>query len=198
MDTPQTISLVVGLGNPGARYAHTYHNAGAAALRAFADRTTGTNKRTALFEYARRGELTLVWPRTFMNESGAAVARALAFFKVPRRQLLVVHDDSDLPIGTVRLAFGRGAAGHHGVESIIAALKTADFWRLRIGVRPLATAGAVGKIVRRKAGAFILRPMHRSNAEAIYRAAAGAMEKLMRNESPHSSDLISESGSVTP
>lgn len=149
------IRLVVGLGNPGTRYAHTYHNAGRIAL--------------AMLEAHRE----VFPPRTrfmaldvFMNESGPAIARVL---RGAPHTLLILHDDSDLALGTSRLVFGRGAAGHHGVESIIRALGTKDFWRLRIGIRPPSLIGV-------KASDFVLRPMPKTAEVAI----GEVVEKFIR------------------
>jgi PTH1 family peptidyl-tRNA hydrolase len=94
-------------------------------------------------------------------------------------EILLVHDDSDLPLGTFKFSFGRGAAGHHGVESAIAALRSSDFWRLRIGVRGDAPQGA-----RRKAGEFVLRTMTAAEEKTIYRAFDDAMTKLIVKERP--------------
>jgi PTH1 family peptidyl-tRNA hydrolase len=191
MNPPFNIAIIVGLGNPGPRYEHTYHNAGALALDEIKKTMTMTMTRrgtTPLFEFERfsrdhgRGKsttLTLVRPRCFMNESGPAVARALSFFKVPPQRLLVAHDDSDLPLGTARFAFGRGSAGHHGIASVIEALGTENFWRLRIGVRPGRGGDALG---RPKAGSFVLRRMGAADRNALYRAVGGTIEKLIRNE----------------
>jgi PTH1 family peptidyl-tRNA hydrolase len=155
---PETIKLIVGLGNPGTRYAHTYHNAGRIAVRALSD-APETGFAT--------GHRFLV-PNTFMNESGSAVKRAL---RVKPKALLVVHDDADLPLGSYRLSFARGAAGHHGVESVIRALGTKEFWRLRIGVRPLSAEGPEGSRARRaKADTFVLRPMTKTAEAAILMA----------------------------
>lgn len=138
---PEHITLVVGLGNPGERYARTYHNAGRIAMRALEEDRTPFAPRTRF-----------IVTDTYMNESGLAVKRAL---RAKPSALLVVHDDADLPIGSYRLVFARGAAGHHGVESIIRALGTKEFWRLRIGIRPPAMKNA-------KADSFVLRPMSKT------------------------------------
>lgn len=147
---PETIKLVVGLGNPGTRYARTYHNAGRLAVRALADAPeTGFATGCRFF-----------MPSTFMNESGMAVKRAL---RVKPKALLLVHDDADLPLGSYRLAWARGGAGHHGVESVFRALGTREFWRLRIGVRPPSLS-------RAKADTFVLRPLSRVAEAAILAA----------------------------
>ncbi len=99
-----------------------------------------------------------------MNESGSAVARPL---RTSPSTLLLIHDDSDLPLGSYRLMFGRGAAGHHGVESVIKALGTKEFWRLRVGVRPSLPKSAKGDASRLPAGRFVLRPMSKTAETAV-------------------------------
>jgi peptidyl-tRNA hydrolase, PTH1 family len=136
--------LLVGLGNPGERYARTRHNVGFHVLTRLAGRMGHTDWR-ARFQgqcvLARRGDqpLVLLKPETFMNRSGESVRSAAAFFKIGPEQTLVVHDELDLPIGSVRLKRGGGEAGHNGLKSITAELGTADYLRLRVGVgRPPA------------------------------------------------------------
>ena len=156
IDEIKDVSLVVGLGNPGKEYERTYHNAGRLALAALAPET-GWHARDK-FRYVKETGRTFAAPETFMNESGEAVAAALKYFKVKPVDLLVIHDDCDLPLGQWKLQFGRGSAGHRGIASIIAHLKTDEFWRLRIGIRDAAEKK------RRKAGDFVL---NRIGAEAM-------------------------------
>jgi PTH1 family peptidyl-tRNA hydrolase len=131
--------LLVGLGNPGARYARTRHNVGFHVLEQLAGRMGHTDWR-ARFEgqlvLAQRGEqrLVLLKPETFMNRSGVSVRSAAAFFKIEPHDTLVVHDELDLPVGSVRLKRGGGEAGHNGLKSLTAELGTADYLRLRVGV----------------------------------------------------------------
>lgn len=131
--------LVVGLGNPGRSYERNRHNVGFKALgelqRAeglpdFRDKFSGT---------WTRGEVAgapaaLLQPLTFMNASGDSVQPAVAFLKVQPRQVVVLHDELDLPFGEVRLKFGGGHAGHNGLRSIVQRLGTPDFVRVRIGI----------------------------------------------------------------
>ncbi len=151
------VRLVVGLGNPGAAFTQTYHNAGALAVQALAGEASWRKKDS--FRYAKSGRVTFVLPEVFMNESGVAVAAALKYFKMRPADLLVVHDDSDLPVGEAKIQSGRGAAGHKGVASVIARLKTNEFPRARIGIRPVAEER------RRKAGEFVLKKI--SSADRI-------------------------------
>lgn len=156
----EAIKLVAGLGNPGERYARTYHNAGRLVLTKLADVSEKDFKPSPDYLSYRGAEHAFVVPRTFMNASGPAIKSALRAFRAKPRELLVVHDDADLALGSYRIAWGRGAAGHHGVESIMSALGTKEFWRLRIGVRP----PALGKA---KADTFVLRGMPKTAEAAI-------------------------------
>ncbi|HET9641395.1 MAG TPA: aminoacyl-tRNA hydrolase, partial [Candidatus Paceibacterota bacterium] len=132
--------IIVGLGNPGKEYEKTRHNAGRSAVelvRKQGDMGEFVFNRTANALVAKGdvgGEnATLVLPETMMNLSGKAVA---AFVKTPSaaKKLLVVHDDLDLPLGTIKMVFARGSGGHKGVESIMRAVKTGEFARIRIGI----------------------------------------------------------------
>ncbi len=133
------VRLVVGLGNPGLRYARTRHNAGQRVVEELAMRM-GASRFTAryagLIAEARgpHGPLTLLIPSTFMNESGGCVGPAAGSLHASPEQVLVVHDDIDLPFGTVRGKCGGGHGGHNGLKSIIRGLGTADFPRVRLGV----------------------------------------------------------------
>ena len=115
------MKLIVGLGNPGSKYEKTRHNLGRRAVRYLED--SGL-------------DATFVEPESFMNESGREVARKVRFYKCDPRDLLVVHDELDLPFGETRLQFDRGTAGHNGVESVTGELGTSEYWRLRVGIGP--------------------------------------------------------------
>jgi len=136
----QDIVMVVGLGNPGADYENTRHNAGALFVEALA-RTTGQTLRPEKKYhglYARiqwQGlDLHLLNPTTFMNRSGLAIKALADFFKIQPQQILIAHDELDLPPGTAKLKKGGGHGGHNGLRDAIAHLGTNDFQRLRIGI----------------------------------------------------------------
>ncbi len=148
-DTPADL-LVVGLGNPGARYAGTRHNIGADVVALLAERHGGslrTSKEHALADVVRIDgrRVALAMPTTYMNESGRAVAPLARRHGIDDlAQLVVVHDELDLEPGRLKLKLGGGLAGHNGLRSIRDHLGSADFARLRIGVGkpPSAAAGA--------------------------------------------------------
>lgn len=131
--------LVVGLGNPGERYAKTRHNVGFLVLERLAGRLGPCDWRSRFAgqcALAQRGDrrLVLLKPETFMNRSGQSVRSAATFFKIAPEDTLVVHDEIDLPLGSVKLKRGGGEAGHNGLKSVSAELGSADYLRLRVGV----------------------------------------------------------------
>ena len=131
--------LVIGLGNPGPEYAGSRHNMGFLSVDELARRQRATvshREAKSLTGAIRLGssELVLAKPQTMMNRSGDAVKALRAKYGVPLERLLVVHDELDLPFGRLRVRRGGSSAGHHGLDSVIAALGTPDFIRLRVGV----------------------------------------------------------------
>jgi len=167
-DSSSAIRLIVGLGNVGAEYERTRHNAGfwfVDAVARAAGASFGAERKfhgelARLRDHGR--ELWLLKPGTYMNRSGQAVAALALFYRILPPQILVAHDEVDLPPGTVRLKRGGGTAGHNGLKDIQARLGSPDFWRLRIGVghpRALQLAQEVAD--------FVLHPPSREQAEAI-------------------------------
>jgi peptidyl-tRNA hydrolase, PTH1 family len=131
--------LVVGLGNPGPEYAGNRHNVGFMCADLLAEQIGTAFKRDRSRAMAANGRLrgvpvTLAKPLSFMNLSGGAVASLRAFYKLPTEQILVMHDELDLPFGSIRLKLGGGDNGHNGLRSVTASLGTRDYHRLRIGI----------------------------------------------------------------
>lgn len=149
MNTP--IRLVVGLGNPGREYERTRHNAGFWALDALA-RELGTSfAKDNKFhgEVAKAGGVWLLKPTTFMNKSGQAVGALAKFYQITPAEILVMHDEMDLPPGGVKMKIG-GAAGSNGIKDIVQHLGTKDFWRVRLGIgHPRELAGKLGGSMER-------------------------------------------------
>jgi len=133
------IRLFVGLGNPGAQYEDTRHNAGFWWIDQVCAQTSSKTSLEAKF-FGLSGRLNgnadtwLLKPTTFMNASGRAVAALARFYKIPAEEILVIHDELDLAPGIARLKKGGGHGGHNGLKDIAAQLGTNDFWRLRLGV----------------------------------------------------------------
>ena len=158
--------LVVGLGNPGPGYASHRHNVGQMALAELAHRTTATfksHKANATVAEARLSpsgpKLILAKPNSFMNLSGGPVAALLRFYDLDAAQLIVLHDELDIPFDTVRLKSGGGHGGHNGIRDIAAAIGTPDFVRVRIGIgRPPG---------RQDAADFVLKPFTGAEREVL-------------------------------
>ncbi|MBP7005535.1 aminoacyl-tRNA hydrolase [Patescibacteria group bacterium] len=137
--------IILGLGNPGKEYAHTRHNFGWDAVEALATELGATFRKDAAFHahvtkiHVNGEAVILALPTTFMNLSGQAASAILSFYKALPSDLLVVQDELDLPLGMMRFAFDRSAAGHNGVSSVEAMLGTRGFSRLRLGIDRPAT-----------------------------------------------------------
>ena len=133
------IKLIVGLGNPGAQYEATRHNAGFWWVdQVCAETGSKLNLEAKFFGHAGKlkshEDTWLLKPTTFMNASGRAVAVLAKFYKITPESILVIHDELDLPPGVTKLKKGGGHGGHNGLKDIAAQLGTPDFWRLRIGI----------------------------------------------------------------
>lgn len=141
--------LIVGLGNPGSEYEATRHNVGFWFVDQLAEQLKTSLSPQAKFfgKAARVGETWLLEPTTFMNRSGQAVAALANFYKIPANEILVIHDELDLPPGGIRLKQGGGNGGHNGLKDIQAKLGTPDFWRLRLGIGHPRTLGLSQQVV---------------------------------------------------
>lgn len=137
--------LIIGLGNPDIEYANTRHNAGFLILEKLVAHYKlpefSFNKKTN--SLVSKGEMdnkrtVLAMPQTYMNHSGVAVRALLDFYKLTVKDIIVIHDDKDIPLGETRIQTNRGPAGHNGIKSIIEHLGTQDFTRIRVGVAPIA------------------------------------------------------------
>ncbi|MEO8935423.1 MAG: aminoacyl-tRNA hydrolase [Burkholderiaceae bacterium] len=151
----QPIKLVVGLGNPGAQYAGTRHNAGFWLVARYAEthRISLRGDRTFHGIVGRDGPRWLLLPDTFMNRSGMAVGALARFYKILPDEILVAHDELDLEPGVVKLKLGGGHAGHNGLRDIAAVLTTPQFWRMRIGIGHPRTLDLQQQVVD-----FVLHP----------------------------------------
>jgi PTH1 family peptidyl-tRNA hydrolase len=154
------MNILVGLGNPGRKYADTKHNFGFWVLNRFAE------KRSLTFQagkgdylLAKKGDIICIKPTSFMNNSGIPVLEVKQFFKAEQGQFLVMYDDIDLPLGTIRFRDGGGTGGHKGIESIIYQTRSEKFNRLRIGI---ATEDEM-----RPAERFVLSPFKEGQKEIV-------------------------------
>ncbi|HXZ50111.1 MAG TPA: aminoacyl-tRNA hydrolase [Usitatibacter sp.] len=184
----EDIRLIVGLGNPGREYEKTRHNAGYRWVDAIAGRKGAAWKRetkfsgwTARIEEGGR-ELRMLKPATYMNESGRSVSALLRFYRIEPSQMLVVHDELDLPPGTVRLKKGGGTGGHNGLTDIVEAIGTKDFWRLRIGIGHPGDKDLVADYVldrARRVEQEAIDPAFERSLDLLPRIAAGRMNEAM-------------------
>ncbi len=149
----EPIRLIMGLRNPGERYAATRHNVGDWWLETvLAARHLQCSKhKTWPVEIAKDATLTCLRATTYMNHSGEGLGQYCRYHRMAPAAVLVAYDDLDLPVGTVRLKFSGGDGGHNGVKSVISHMQTKDFWRLRIGIgRPGGGQSAVSDYVLSK------------------------------------------------
>ncbi|WP_375477174.1 aminoacyl-tRNA hydrolase [uncultured Jatrophihabitans sp.] len=171
--------LVVGLGNPGPRYELTRHNAGFLVADLLAGRIGGRFKahkaRADVLEGRLAGlPVVLAKPRSFMNESGGPVVGVARFFKVPAADVVVVHDELDLPFGTLRIKRGGGDGGHNGLRSTTSALGSREYLRVRFGIgRPPGRQDPADYVLRE------FGPAERKDLDYHVDRAADAVEKLL-------------------
>ncbi|MEK7191081.1 MAG: aminoacyl-tRNA hydrolase [Pseudomonadota bacterium] len=187
----QGISLLVGLGNPGAEYAETRHNAGFRFLDALLVGTGVSLKHESRFHgevgrFAVAGrDLWLLKPMAFMNHSGESVAKLARFYKIPPAEILVVHDDLDIPPGSARLKVGGGDGGHNGLADVTEKLGTPDYVRLRLGIGHPGSAAQVVAYVLKKAP----KPEQSLIDEAIERARA-YLNDIVQGEFQHAMNAL--------
>jgi len=178
-DAASTLDLLVaGLGNPGREHVRDRHNVGWMVVDELARRHSGSfrSKFSGRLAETRVGEMrvALLEPETYMNESGRSISAASRFFKVLPEDVLVVHDDVDLPVGRLQARLGGGLAGHNGLRSIAQALGTPEFQRLRIGV------GRPERGDPRPVADYVLSPFApEDDVEALVMRATDAVESLL-------------------
>jgi len=164
--------LVVGLGNPGPEYAETRHNAGFWFCERLAGRLGLNLAREGRFHglvgHSREPDVWLLLPQTYMNRSGQAVAALARFYRIAPGEILVAHDELDIPPGHLRLKFGGGLGGHNGLKDITVHLGTQDYWRLRIGI---GHPGDRNEVVN-----YVLKPPRREEQAEIDAAVTRALE----------------------
>lgn len=164
--------LVVGLGNPGADYSETRHNAGFQFCERLATKLgVGLNRESrfhGLVGHSRGDSLFILLPQTYMNRSGQAVGALMHFYRIAPAEMLVVHDELDIAPGELRVKFGGGLGGHNGLKDITAHLGTQDYWRLRIGI------GHPGD--RTEVVSYVLKPPRREEQGEIDNAIDRALD----------------------
>ena len=179
--------LIIGLGNPGSRYQDTRHNIGFMVLEKIAAQWEVDLKQKSFDALWNRGKIAginvlLAMPQTYMNLSGNAARKLLAYFKVDVSNLIVIHDDLDLPPGTVRLKSGGGDAGHKGLKSIISCVGSADFMRVRMGIGKPSDKSRVESYVLEKFSSEesdLLQQTIQSASEAAAEIVISGMQQAM-------------------
>lgn len=186
------MKLIIGLGNPGIKYLNTRHNIGFRAVDkllkdlAPLEKSNWQNNGKIKAEIAKLGEIILVKPQTFMNACGFAVSKLANYYKVESTDIWVVNDDLDLPLGKIKIRWDGGAAGHHGLESIIEKLGTTDFVRFRLGVgRPKGhDAWEKLNVKRREVEKYVLsefKPDEEKEAGRMVKRASEAVQIALKN-----------------
>lgn len=189
--------IIVGLGNPGEEYTHTRHNTGRMMLEHIAKKFDFASFKEKISAKALVSEgkidkekVLLVEPNNFMNRSGGSVAPFVTSEK-KAHSLIVMYDDLDLPLGSIRISYNRSAGGHKGLDSIIKALKTQEFIRIRVGISPVTPQGKLKKpqgdeaVTKHIIGNYkpaeseILKKVAKKVAEAVECVIKGGYEKAM-------------------
>lgn len=197
--------LIVGLGNPGAEYRNTRHNFGFMVLEALLEAASGPSGPAGVQLLSGKKDAHHLWrasfgpgaqwllaePLTYMNRSGEAVQRIAAYYKLEPEQLLVLHDELDLPLGRIKLKKGGGSAGHNGIRSIEQMLGSADFYRLRLGV---------GKPRGQNGASWVLGRFFESERQDLEKTVKAAMEGVLvfTRESPRKAQQFCNGFSLEP
>jgi len=175
------MKIIFGLGNPGKQYEHTRHNAGLMAVDYLA-----AELKLPIFNFEKkfnadmaamvmgREKIVFVKPQIFMNDSGLVVAPIARFFKAKPENLMIIHDDKDIPLGEIRCQIGRGSAGHNGVQSVIDHLGSKSFTRIRIGI-------ASDKLEKTKAADFVLSKFGKQEINIIEKNIFPEIGEKVRN-----------------
>lgn len=182
--------IIVGLGNPGEKYAFTRHNTGRIILNLFLKKNNFPEwefdkKSKSLISASKieKKEIVLVLPETFMNNSGPAVKNFITS-KTQVKNLIVIHDDLDIPLEKFKISFNKSSAGHKGVESIIKNIKTKEFIRIRAGITPTTKTGKLKKPDSKKLLNFIISDFKKPELEMLKKTAkkiSEAIETIIRN-----------------
>lgn len=189
----QDIKVIIGLGNPDKEYEKTYHNVGFLFIdyllksRNYCQRAIGhceeqSDEATSLDCFAPLAMTPLLKSDTHMNQSGTFVRLALKKYKARPEEILIIHDDSDIELKKYKFSFGRGSAGHKGVESIIKALKTKNFWRLRIGIRQEERGKRKEERDRIKAEEFVLKKINKKDLAVFNKVLEEAQKNLFYSD----------------
>ncbi|MDP3973291.1 MAG: aminoacyl-tRNA hydrolase [Candidatus Daviesbacteria bacterium] len=182
------MKLIVGLGNPEGKYAGTRHNLGFDVLDELIKKLNLVDwnfEDKFKAEIIKSDQLILAKPQTFVNQSGLAVRLLSSYYKIPATDVIIIHDELDLPLGKIKVRLGGAAAGHHGVESIIKELGTDQFIRVRLGIGNVKTQSSEHKKAHVSAERFVLESFIHSEKSQV---------KHMIKQSIKALELILEKG----
>ncbi len=192
--------LIVGLGNPGEKYANTRHNLGFEAIdyfvhkRAFGEFTLEKKFKA---EIIQTGDIILAKPQTYMNLSGMSVAKITNFYKIPPQNVVIIHDELDIVLGHIKIRMGGSAAGHHGVESIIEYLKSDQFIRFRLGIGNQKSFSGEHKQIDFQAEKFVIDyfiPGESSSKKALLKKCTQALDVLLQEGLEKAQNQFNERG----
>ncbi|MCL4366646.1 aminoacyl-tRNA hydrolase [Patescibacteria group bacterium] len=182
------MKIVVGLGNPGKQYLVTRHNLGFQVVEELGKKipsvASWSHDERLKSKVLQDQQLFLIEPQTYMNNSGLAVAKIVNFYKIPLGDLIVIHDELDLPLGKIKVKQGGGSAGHHGIESIVANLGTDDFVRVRLGIGNQISQQGEKDLAFFDASHFVLEPFlpqEKTKVKTMIAGAVDLVEYLLKN-----------------
>ncbi|MFA6424056.1 MAG: aminoacyl-tRNA hydrolase [Candidatus Magasanikbacteria bacterium] len=176
------MKLIIGLGNPGKEFEYTRHNAGWLALDKLIESEKLTSKKSSKLQAeisdfkVGRNKVILAKPQTFMNNSGTAVHTMINYYRLTAKDIVVVHDDKDIPTGEIRVQTNRGPAGHNGIKSIIEQIGTQDFTRIRIGVGPTPDSKEKIDVISN----FVLNKFSKEEIKILQTALDNAVTEIKR------------------
>lgn len=188
------MKIIVGLGNPGEKYIKTRHNLGFEVVDELVKKLDGGKWKIGVedgswkmekkfkAELIKAQDLILAKPQTYMNQSGLAVKLLTTYYKLPTTDLIVIHDDLDLPLGKIKVRMGGAAAGHHGVESVIEKLGTDQFIRVRLGIGNLRTQSSERGGAHLNIEHYVLEsfmPNEKSKVKHMIKQALSALDLLL-------------------
>lgn len=178
------MKLIIGLGNPGEKYINTRHNLGFRVLDLLTEHEGDSFKldKKLKSEILKSGDNIFVKPQTFMNNSGMGVKLVVDYFKASLSDIILIHDELDLPLGKIKIRMGGGGSGHHGVESVIKDLGSPDFIRVRLGIGNIHSIGGERAGKHFDANRFVVEdftPQEKNTVKTMLNEAVKAAKILM-------------------
>lgn len=188
------MKLIIGLGNPGDKYQNTRHNLGFMVVEELSKKLDDGKWKMEVedgmwkldkklkSEIIKTDQIIFMRPQTYVNNSGMAVKLAVDYFKIPLSDVIIIHDELDLPLGKIKIRIGGGGSGHHGVESVIKDLDNPDFIRVRLGIGNLHSLGGERAHKHFDANKFVVEdfiPQEKNTVKTMVREAVKATEMIL-------------------